>query len=302
MNINFIKFQILEELYKYKKITAVAEVLNLKQPTVTFHLKSMEKEFGVKLFEARSGKIILTEAGEALYHYAFKINALAKEATRVVNDYDAGKGTIKIGTSYVPATYLLPRILADYTKQNPMVSISLKVRTSPTVLEMLQKHEIDIGIISSQSFDLPNIMSQALMEDEIVVFFSGSHPLAKEATLSSEVLGGSSLILHGENSSTRSITLKWLKNSGIIVDTSMELDSLEAIKHVVLHGNHISLISKLAIKQEIMEGSLVYRNIPSVGALITKRSIYYAINVDRIESSTISNFIDYLLSFSNINS
>ena len=90
MNINLIKFQILEELYKSKKITAVAQALNLKQPTITFHLKAMEKEFGIKLFENRYGKIFLTEAGEALYHYAAKINALTLEAARVIKEYDHG--------------------------------------------------------------------------------------------------------------------------------------------------------------------------------------------------------------------
>lgn len=295
MNINLVKFEILEELYKYKKITAVAEVLKLKQPTVSFHLKSMEKEFGAKLFETRSGKIILTEAGEALYHYAAKINALSKEATRVVKEYDLGKGTIKIGASYVPATYLLPTILSDYTKKNPMLSIALKVKTAPAVLDMLEKHEIDIAIISSEAFELANIRSESLMEDEIVVFFSSNHSLASHTSLNPELLVKSSLILHGEKSSTRSITLKWLKTSNITVNTSMELDSLEAIKHVVLEGNHISVISKLAIKRELAEGSLTYREIPSTGALITKRSIYYAINMDRQESSAINNFISYLL-------
>jgi len=294
MNINLIKFQILEELYKYKKITAVADALNLKQPTVTFHLKAMEKDFGVKLFESRCGKIILTEAGETIYHYASKINALALEATRVVKEYDLGKGTIKIGASYVPATFLLPSILSDYTKENPMLSISLNVKTSPTVLDMLEKHEIDIGIISSESFQLPNIISKPLVEDEIVIFFSTKHPLAAQSLLNPELLAKSSLILHGEHSSTRSITLKWLKNSGIIINTQIELNSLEAIKHIVLQGNHISVISKLAIQHELTEGSLTYRKIPSGEALISKRNIYYAINMDRQKSSALTNFINYL--------
>ena len=295
MNINLIKFQILEELHKYKKITAVAEALKLKQPTVTFHLKAMEKDFGLKLFESRSGKLILTEAGEALYHYASKINALALEAARVVKEYDLGKGTIKIGASYVPATYLLPSIISNYTRQNSMLSISLKVKTSPLVLDMLQKHEIDIGIISCEPFQFPNIISQALLEEEMVIFFSIKHPLATEAFLNPELLAKSSLILHGEKSSTRSITLTWLENSSVKPNTQIEIDSLEAIKHTVLQGNHISVISKLAIQQELNEGSLTYREIPSTKSLVTKRNVYYAINKDRQKTSALTNFIDYLL-------
>lgn len=294
MNINLIKFEILEELYKHKKITAVAEALKLKQPTITFHLKAMEKEFGVKLFEAKSGKLILTDAGEALYHYASKINALAKESFRVVKEYDLKNGSIKIGASYIPATYLLPRILFDYTEKNPKLSISLKVNTSPLVLNMLQKHEIDIGVISCEPFELPNIISHPLLEEEMVIFFSTKHPLASEEHISSELIEKNSFILHGEKSSTRSITLKWFENSGIKVNRKIELNSLESIKHMVLQGRHISLISKLAIQQEVNDGNLTYREIPSLGNLITNRNIYYAINKDRLNSSILTNFIESL--------
>ncbi len=294
MNINLIKFQILEELYKSQKITTVAQKLNLKQPTITFHLKAMEKEFKVKLFENRYGKIFLTEAGEALYHYAVKINALTLEAARVVKEYEHGKGTIKIGASYVPATYLLPRILSNYSQENPKLSFSLKVKTAPAVLSMLQNREIDVCIISSEPFELSNVMSKALLKDDMVVFFSKTHPLAGEPCLNTELLKKSSLIIHGENSTTRNITLKWLNYLGIKIDTLIELDSLEAIKHIVLLGQHISVISRLAIKSELTEGSLLCHEIPSKEAFITQRNIYYAINLDRKSSSSLTNFIDYL--------
>lgn len=77
MNLSLLKLHIVELLNKHHKITTVAELLGLKQPTVTFHMKNLEREFGVKLFDTRMGKIILTDAGNALLHYATKINALA---------------------------------------------------------------------------------------------------------------------------------------------------------------------------------------------------------------------------------
>lgn len=175
-----------------------------------------------------------------------------------------------------------------------MLSLSLKVKTAPTVLDMLQKHEIDVALISSEPFEFPNIMSQALLKDDMVVFFSKNHPLAGEPCLNTELLQKSSLIIHGENSTTRNITLKWLNYLGIKIDTLIELDSLEAIKHIVLLGKYISVISKLAIKNELAEGSLLCHEIPSKEPFITRRNIYYAINLDRKNSSALANFIEYL--------
>lgn len=291
MTINSIKLQIIEELYKHKKITAVAEQLNLKQPTVTFHLKSLEKELGVKLFESRSGKILLTEAGDSLYHYAVKINALTKEAVRVVQEYDLGRGTLKIGASYVPATYLLPNILSEFAKRNSRISISLTVKTAPNIIKMLENHEIDLGVISSESIELSFLKSEPLCNDELVFFFSPNHLLAKYDLLSPDMLNGIPFILHGQESSTRSMTLKWFQSNNIILNTQMELDSLEATKQIVLCGESISVISRLAIHNELKQGLLTCRQIPQS---TFRRFIYSAYNVDRKQSSLLDSFIDHL--------
>lgn len=53
MNINLLRLQIVELLDKHRKITAVADLLGLKQPTVSYHMKMLEQELGVRLFESR---------------------------------------------------------------------------------------------------------------------------------------------------------------------------------------------------------------------------------------------------------
>ncbi|MBY0055018.1 LysR family transcriptional regulator [Brevibacillus agri] len=81
---NITKLEIVMLLSKYKKVSSVAEVMRIKQPTVTFHMKSLEEYYGVRLFEQRGGVILLTEAGNALLHYASKITALSKDGIRSI--------------------------------------------------------------------------------------------------------------------------------------------------------------------------------------------------------------------------
>ena len=69
---NLMKSQIVELIDRHHHMTSVAEILGIKRPTVTFHMKSLEEELQVRLFESRSGKTFLTEAGQALPHYAVK--------------------------------------------------------------------------------------------------------------------------------------------------------------------------------------------------------------------------------------
>ncbi|MFU1798123.1 LysR family transcriptional regulator [Paenibacillus azoreducens] len=292
MNLNLMKLQIVELLEKHHKITTVADLLGLKQPTVTFHMKSLEREFGVKLFDARMGRIILTDAGYALLHYATKINALAAEAKRVVNDFDTlRQGALSIGASYVPATYILPAVLDSFTKSYPGIHISLSVKTAPVITTMLQSHQIDIGIISTGPFHKAPLKAHTLCNDELVLVCSPSHPFAEAAEWTTELIAASSFVLHGEASSTRRITDQWLDEQGIRPFSKLELDSLEAIKQAVMLGEHISFISRMAVQSEVARGLLKMWPIPDQPA---DRQVFVVTNQDRYMSATSSRFIELL--------
>lgn len=293
MNWNTVKLQIIQLLDKHKRITTVAERLDLKQPTVSFHMKNMEKELGMQLFYSRAGKVHLTEAGQALHHYAAKINALAQEAERVVREYDErGSGSLRIGASHVPGIYVLPAILNAFAKRNPSVSLSLTLHPSPVIHEMLLNHEIDVGVMmSAEPFQWAPLIGETLCEDELVCFFAPQHPLARTETPRPEQLQESAFILHGQASSTRSMTLKWTQSLGIELKPAMEMDSLEAIKQTVMTGDCVSFVSRFAIARELSRGELLCRRIPQNSF---KRYISFAYNADRIRSSLFDEFFDHL--------
>ncbi|WP_226000729.1 LysR family transcriptional regulator [Paenibacillus sp. BJ-4] len=294
MNLSLLKLHIVELLDKHHKITTVAELLGLKQPTVTFHMKNLEREFGVKLFDTRMGKIILTDAGQALLHYAAKINALAAEAERVVCEFDTlQRGSIRIGASYVPATYLLPAVLHRFAREHPGIHISLSVKTAPVIKDMLTRHEIDLGVISAEPFQAPTLVAEPLSEDELVLICAPGHSLASETGLTPERIASSSFVLHGKDSSTRHMTDKWLEHGNRRLPSYLELDSLEAIKQSVMLGEHVSFVSRIAVQSEVQRRLLVIRPIPGHRV---ERYIYMVSNQDRHRSALIRRFAEYLSS------
>lgn len=295
MNLNLTKFKIVELIAQHNKITLVAELLGLKQPTVTFHMKNLEKEFGVQLFESRASKTYLTEAGEALRHYAQKINVLAQDAERVVKEFNKlERGTIRIGASYVPGTYILPALLSSFTHLYPQIIISLVVKASPVIKDMLMNHEIDIGIMSTEPFQLPPLVNEILCEDELVVIFAPNHQLAQYDELSPALLVKTPFILHGLESSTRQLTDKWAVAHTLKLNAHLELDSVEAIKQSVMLGNSAAFISKLAVNKEVELGELECRPIPHN---LFKRYVYLSYNQERRQSALIVQFTQHLQKF-----
>ncbi|WP_017811310.1 LysR family transcriptional regulator [Paenibacillus shenyangensis] len=285
---NLIKLQIVELLNRHQKITAVADELGLKQPTVTFHMKSLEKELGVSLFESRGGKVILREPGKALLHYAVKINALAAESRRIVQEFGAlERGQLRIGASYVPATYLLPEIIHQFSLQHPGVSISIAVQTSPVTREMLINHEIDLGIMLTEPFEHPALVKGLIGEDQLVAIFSPDHPLAAEEKLRLDLLQQSRLVLHSGESSTRQLSDRWMNDIGLQPLHYMELDSAEAIKRSVMLGGSVAFLSKMAVEEEVRQHRLQMKALPG---LDQRRYLYYAYNKERHYSGLIHRF------------
>ncbi len=285
---NLLKLEIVVLIKKYKKLTIVAEKLGVKQPTITFHIKSLEEELGVSLFELRSGRYFLTEAGEALHHYACKIDALMKEARRVTQEFkDFHKGAITIGASYVPATYLLPEVVHQFQCEFPNIKITLLVKTAPEIRMMLQNHEIDLGIISAAPFDEPLLKQTNIMPDTLVLAFSKEHHFSKKDNVSLQNIEKERILLHRNPSTTRDLLTQWTLAHNITFQSEIELDSLETMKQILKYGNGIAFISKLAIEQEIQRNELCYIPIPEFEF---QRNIYTIHHEDRWNSKIISFF------------
>ncbi|WP_020618093.1 LysR family transcriptional regulator [Paenibacillus daejeonensis] len=175
----FIKLDILVLLDRHKKITAVAGALGVKQPTVTFHMKSLEEQYGVPLFEMYGGKYELTRAGKALLHYARQIRSLGLEAGRVMAEQRTPeRGTFHIGASYVAGTYLLPAWIHHFHETYPQVEVRLTIRTAPVIRQLLAERRIDLGFIAAQQAEADELYCEPLCEDRMVVAFAADHPLA----------------------------------------------------------------------------------------------------------------------------
>lgn len=290
MNLN--KLEIIVMLAKYKKVTAVAEALGVKQPTVSFHMKTLEAEYGVQLFEMRTGKVLLTEAGEALCHYAVRIHSLAGEARRVVNEFkNMERGSIRLGASYVPGTYLLPDILQQFTQQHPHISIQLEIKTAPVIHEMLLDHSIDIGMISSQQQDTPGLHSEPVLEDELVLALPPNHLFLGKPELKPQDIAVEPFIFHDPHSSTRQMMLQWARIHQIELQNRLEMNNIETIKRSVALGQGITFISKLAIGRELLSGELGSVPVPDLGL---RRFISCCYHRERWLTAPIRSFLDLM--------
>jgi DNA-binding transcriptional LysR family regulator len=131
-------FRVVAEQMSFRK---AAEVLHLSQPAVSQHIRTLEDEAGVRLFDRARGEghgsqISMTEAGRVLLGYANTAAETMMEAQRALaalNDETVGE--LRLGASTTVAQYVLPRILGAFARQYPQVKLSLTSGNTERIVE-----------------------------------------------------------------------------------------------------------------------------------------------------------------------
>lgn len=286
---NLQQLRVLILISRYKKITSVAEVLKLKQPTVAFHMKKLENFVGLSLYESKHKRVYLTDAGQSLLYYATRIVSWVEGAEQAMTDYrHFNKGRITVGASNTPATYFFPHLLGEMQNAYPYVQISLQVKDSPLILGMLKKFEIDFGVVAEYRIDDPELIVTPLFEDELGLVLYPEHWLAHVESVSPDHLRLERWILREPGSASRRMSEEWAIQNGIEFKLNMELGTTEAIKRGVMSKLGISILSHLAVADEVATGQLLFKKIPSP---FLSRSIFLVSNCNRSATPIVQDFI-----------
>lgn len=262
---NLVKLQIVVLIEKYKKVTDVAAEMGLKQPTVSFHMKSLESELGASLFQFRSGRVLLTDAGRALYQYAVRIVSLTAEAERTVKQFTSlASGNLELTASDIPGNYLVPKLLSQFTGLHDGIDVFLSILPDDAVRERLRSREIQLAVLHSADGQDDSFHTQVIARDETVLVFAPGHPFAGAQEITVETAAREPWVQHEAASFLRGISDKWTQLNHVKVWNHAVLGSPEAVKRMISGGGMVGVFSKSGIEAEVAAGSLAYAPLPGL--------------------------------------
>ncbi|MBN3799950.1 LysR family transcriptional regulator, partial [Burkholderia sp. Ac-20392] len=164
---------------EHLNISHAAVALHLSQPAVSGQLRLLQDEFGEPLYQREGRGIRLTPVGEQLAQYA-KAQRDTFAQARAFRDAVRGleAGTLRIGASTTPASYLLPYLIAAFQPRAPRVAIHTMSGNTADVVAALPS--LDIAMIEGPPGEAlpPGTAVHAWREDEIVAIVPTGHPLA----------------------------------------------------------------------------------------------------------------------------
>ena len=118
-----------------RSFSRAARAVHLSQPTISSHIKHLEEHFGTRLIDRMGKEAAPTRAGELLYDYAVRLLAIRDEAESAVKaSENLIRGRLKVGGSTITGVYILPRLLGDFIRQYPEVTLSVSVSGTEKVI------------------------------------------------------------------------------------------------------------------------------------------------------------------------
>jgi DNA-binding transcriptional LysR family regulator len=202
-------------------------------------------------------KVLLTQAGEQLLKHADKILGEMGEARESIRQLGKwGRSRLRIGASTTACTYLLPSVLREFRESFPQCMITIEPGDTPELLDLLGNNRVDLAI-GMRPHREEQFEFKELFNDELRFLVGPQHPWARAGHVTRVEIPRQDYILYGKKSYTFRRVEDYFLEEDMVLNTHIELGSMEAIKEMVKLELGICVLAPWVAQKELREGSLV---------------------------------------------
>ena len=276
---------------EFKSFSKAAEKLHIAQPTISTHVRQLEEELGSRLILRTTKSIEITTQGWDAYRYASKI--LDLRDCILDNCTANSKSILRIGASTIPATYILPTMLANFAEFSSETYFNVSQTDSQAVIDGILDGQFDLGFAGMEA-EREGIICKPFCRNRMVIITPvNEHYLNLQQNISPRELLLSEPVVLREKGSQKSAN-RYLMTLNINEDDMnvvARVNDQETVKNMVSTGMGISLISELAARDMIRSRRLLKFELPDSQA----QNMVYLYYRNRFGTQPgVQDFIDYL--------
>ena len=237
--------------------TEAARELHVTQSGVSHSMKALERQTGCRLLDRLGKKVVLTQAGEQLLHHANKIlleMAQAQDALARLGKW--GKGRLRLGASITACQHILPAVLREFKESFPEYAITIAPGDTSELVSLLLRHKIDLALTLAPEKE-PRLHFHSLFSDDLQFILGAMHPWAQSGRVERSDISQQNYILYNRQSVTFRLVERYFRAEQIVLNTVIEMGSMEAAKELVKLGLGVSILAPWIAHKEIEAGSVV---------------------------------------------
>ena len=238
----FRQLEILLAVYQTGSIKKKKKKLFLTQPTVSMQLKKLSVAVGVPIYDYVGRKLVFTQAGLEVINSARDILGGIDRLEMKLSDMQGLKvGTLRLAVVST-AKYFIPHLLGEFLKHYPDIEIDFKVGNRQQIMDWLATGEDDFYVFSHPPGNL-KLHLYEFLPNPLIAIAEKSHPLAVEKNISLQRFSEQPFLMREGGSGTRDAVVRHFTQFGIQPNIRMTIESNEAIKHAVMSGLGVSILS-----------------------------------------------------------
>lgn len=230
-------------------LTEVAAALFTSQSGVSKHIKDLEDELGVELFQRRGKRLLgLTDPGKEVAQVADRMLQDLRNIKRLAQQFSsADQGQLTIATTHTQARYALPQVVARFKAAYPRVHLVLHQGSPAEIVSLLQSGEADVGIATEALGRDEAFVTFPFYEWHHAVVVPQGHPLTAQP-LTLEALAEQPLITYHEGYTGRARIDASFAQAGLAPDIVMSALDADVIKTYVQVGLGVGIIAAIAFE------------------------------------------------------
>lgn len=243
MDINYLKEFV--TLSQTENFLEAADLLFSSQSTLSKHLKNLETELGVLLFDRTTRKVVISKYGQLFLPYAKQIiehhDQFIKELKQL---HDINQDILNLGTIPALAEYAITDVIVNFKRIRPQSIVNVIQGGSTEMKEMLRQRKCNLAFIRFTEDSDEDIVKIPYTTDTLVAVLPNSHPLAKKKVISLQLLANENLVLSEEHTMLYKLSVDVCNECGFEPKVIYTDHKYENILDFVTKGLGIALMMK----------------------------------------------------------
>jgi DNA-binding transcriptional LysR family regulator len=287
------RIELFVNVAKHQNLAKTARGMHVSASSVSQRLKSLERDFGAKLYKRHKDGIELTAAGRTLLNTASQVLQQLTTLRQTLNpNAEKPVKTLVVGATYNPSARPLPAAIAAFQKAHSNVKVTFLTSYRGTLEKWLRGGEVDIAVIQSPSDEcIADLCQEQFAIDRLEFFTYTGHPLTRKHKLRLQDLGDTPVIVR-EGKGTTEKLLSLLQSRGVNLNVTLRCATPDAVKAAVQKKMGVGILFHNLIEDDLRRREtkiLRIAGVPRISAIS-----YIAYDKTRSLSQPASDFLALL--------
>ncbi len=244
-----------ETMARHESLTQASIELGISDAAVSQRIKSLERYLGTKLYEARGGKVRLTEAGRRTKALATRmLDELAEFTDEIGNE--ESRGTVVLSAEPPLLRYQLPTIVESFRQERRLAHLRLLSRGTSETIELVRRNEVDLGVSPDRQSMPPEVVFHPWRTFKAYVIVPRGHPLAQRKVptiqdiLTEETLSRYPQVVAEIDNREQLRVRSTLERLGLPFNVGLEVGNFDTVKYYVAHGHGLAVVPGMCLSSE----------------------------------------------------